>query len=46
MNETEAMIQEFKDALHFVSLHSLVGSKFYRLQSKLSSICLCVRVAI
>lgn len=39
MSEIQAMIQEFKDALHFAPLPYLVCSKFYRLQGKLSLVC-------
>lgn len=39
MSEIQAMIQEFKDALHFASLPYLACSKFYGPQGKLSPIC-------
>jgi len=39
MGEIQAMIQEFKNALHFASLPHLVCSKFCRLQGKLNPIC-------
>ena len=46
MSEIQGMIQEFKDALHFAPLPYLGCSKFYRLQSKSSPICIHEDVAV
>lgn len=46
MSEIQAIIQEFKDALHLAPLPYLACSKFYGPQGKLSPICTHEDVAV